>query len=61
MSALWTAAVIAVLVAMLITFGGMAMWLASLAEQADADASVEAMSANKERESFFVSPKEQSS
>ena len=60
MSALWIAATIAVLVALVITFGGMCFWVSDLAKQAASDVRGEAMSANREKESFFVSPQEHS-
>lgn len=54
-------ALAAVLVALAITFGGLFAWVADLASQADADESVEVLSANEERESFALSSQEPSS
>ncbi len=61
MSALQILALSAVLVAGLITFTGMWLFIAGLVQQAEADRSLEDLSTNREKESFLVSSSEPSS
>lgn len=61
MSALEIAALAAVLVAGLVLFAGMFLWIARLVPQAVSDSRDEALSANRETERSLVSSQEQSS